>query len=81
MTVFVLVVVVKGMGRNMKVREAPPSPKEVVLEWIIGRVRVDPGILHPCLEGCEGGEAGQSEQHGEVTWVFLCLRKEVRVHL
>lgn len=59
MTVFVLVVVIKSMGRNVNVREAPRSPKEVVVEWIIGRVREDQGILHPRLEGCEGGEEGQ----------------------
>lgn len=67
-----LVVVIKGLGRNVRVREAPSSPKEIVVEWIIGRVRVDQGILPPCLEGCEGGRQGsvssQSEQHGEATW-------------
>ena len=60
--VFILVVLMKGMERKIRVREDSHLPRfcQRWQSWIIGSVRADQSNIHQYLEGCEGGEASGS---------------------
>lgn len=76
-TVSTLVVVIKGMGRKVKAREALPCPRGS--GWVDYR-KGQSGPRQSALEGCggRGGRAVALEQHGKAYWVVLHLRKEER---